>query len=576
MANDKIVYELSNDVESSPNIFVRKDWVTILDNNSQNYSSNQLTISTSAISNSSKFASFREGYLSVPLLLTLSSAAVGQTQATAFTPDVSANSADYSLGLKNWFGHIFHSMSVDLNGSTIIQTTPFSSLWNSFKLMTTLSWNDVITQGSSIGFFPDTATAFAFSGSSYNVNGVGTSNNQNLTTASAVVAGAFNDYQVGNVGFVKRQQYINYDPEANMGTTATDLSFAQLLDSTALKTAYKSYISSKVKGVVTSGAVTTAGIFQVSVMANIQLKHLHDFFNKISLMKGLFFNIVLNLNNTSVAFTIASSAFSAATVTSALGGVCPLMLSSAASSNGNSGLPAGNYIASIAVGSKCLNSQQLSLSNMTTGTLGNQVTLNLPLYTFAPVFESAYLSSPVKTITYSDIYNYIQYNVASQNTYNFLATNGIAKILSVTVLPFFTASANGGILPIQSPFDTAAATTSPLCLQGNFNIQLSGQNLLYNTQLYSYQQYLQQLVGANSINGSQIDGLCSSLIGQLDFETLYNFYYVRADRALGVEASVPKSVAITGQNLSKLAIDLYCFIEYEQSIQVDVLTAQRL
>ena len=576
MANDKIVYELSNDVEGAPSIFVRKDYVSLLDNNAQNYSSNQLTISTSSISNSSKYASFREGFLSVPLLLTLSSGAIGQTQSVAYTPDVSANSSDYSLGLKNWFGHIFHSMSVDVNGSTIIQTTPFSSLWNCFKLMTTLSWNDVTTQGSSIGFFPDTSTSFAFSGSSYNVNGVGTSNNQNLTTASAVVTGAFNDYQVGNVGFVKRQQYINYDPEAPMGTTTTDLSFAQILDATALKTAYKSYISSKVKGVVTTGAVSTAGIFQVSVMANIYLKHIHDFFNKIPLMKGAFFNIVINLNNTSVAFTVASSAISATTVTSALGGVNPLMLASMAASNGNSGLPNGNYIASIAVGSKCLNSQQLALSNMTTGTLANQVSLNLPLYTFAPVFESAYLSQPVKTIVYSDIYNYIQYNVASQNTYNFLATNGIANILSILILPYFTSSANGGLLPIQSPFDTAAATTSPLCLQGNFNIQLSGQNLLYNTQRFVYEEYIQQLVGANSINGSQIDGLTSSLIGQLDFETLYNYYYVRADRALGVEASVPKSVAITGQNLSKLAVDLYCFIEYQQSIQMDALTGQRL
>jgi len=576
--NDKLVYEMSNDVEGMPSIFVRKDWVSILDNNNSNYSSNQLTISTSAISNSNKYASYREGYLSVPLLLTLTNSAIGVT-GSAFPPATAATSADYSLGLKNWFGHIFHSISVDMNGTTIIQTTPFTSLWNCFRLMTTFSWNDVLTQGASIGFFPDVATSFAFSSSNYNANGVGTTNNQNVL-GLGVVSGAFNDYYVGNSGFVRRQQYINFDPDALTGLATNDQTYSTLLDATNCQTAYKSYVSTKVNGAAASGSITTSGVFQISVMANIYLRHLHPFFDKIPLMKGAFFNIVCNINNSSVQFTGTQSSgttFSAVSVQSALGGVNPLMIASGFTNNGNFALPSGTYIASVAVGSRVLNASQLALSNITTGKLATSVSLNIPLYSFAPVFESAYLSNPVKSIVYSDIYNYIQYNIASGNTYNFLATSGLANVLSVLVLPYLTTTSNGGVVsPLQSPFDTAGATTSPLCLQGNFNIQLSGQNLLYNTQKFTYEEFLQQLAGCNSINGNQIDGLCSSLVNQLEFETLYNYYYVRADRMLEVERSVPKSVTITGQNLSKLAVDLYVFCEYQQSIQVDILTGQRI
>jgi hypothetical protein len=51
---DKLVFDLSQEVEGSPNVFVRKDWINILDNQNQNYSNNQSIIDTSQLSNSNK------------------------------------------------------------------------------------------------------------------------------------------------------------------------------------------------------------------------------------------------------------------------------------------------------------------------------------------------------------------------------------------------------------------------------------------------------------------------------------------------------------------------------------------
>jgi len=167
--------------------------------------------------------------------------------------------------------------------------------------------------------------------------------------------------------------------------------------------------------------------------------------------------------------------------------------------------------------------------------------------------------------------------VAAGAQFNNLITNGIANISKVLVLPYFTTAANGAVNPLYSPFDAAGTgVTSPLCLLTNFQVVVSGQNALYNTQKYSYQQFIEQLSGCNSINGDQTDGLTSSLISLLDFETAYNYYYVDVSRMLEIEKSVPKSVSVQGQNLSAKAIDLIVFIAYKQSLKVDVLTGSRV
>jgi hypothetical protein len=104
MSCDKLVYDLSQEVEGSPNVFIRKDWINILDNQNQNYQSNQSIIDTSQISNSNKYISYREAYLAVPLLLSVvAPAGVVGSSVVDFTQD-----CDYAIGLKNWFGQIIH------------------------------------------------------------------------------------------------------------------------------------------------------------------------------------------------------------------------------------------------------------------------------------------------------------------------------------------------------------------------------------------------------------------------------------------------------------------------------------
>ncbi len=800
--SDKLVFDLAQEIEGSPNVFVRKDWVNILDNQNQNYNNNQSVLDTSQLSNSNKYMSYREAYLSVPFLITLGqvgtevinvnlATAAGPANATGIVPadpDLSIG-GDYILGLKNWFGQIIHSFSLDYNGTTVCQQTPYINIWNSFKLITSLSLNDVSTQGATIGFYPDNPVSWAMvptpisvnapadnTGnylSGYSTSGNGTVNNNNAIASQMAIFGigaasntGGNCFSVVNDGIYKRQQLINFDQNSLTGAPVNISFAASAAVTTPISTGpyssmlvsglipgglstqqvyfsntWKSYISSR----TLAGTSLTAGTqyLQYSIVGTIYLKHVHSFFNMCPLLKGVFMKITMNLNNTTSTITSVTNyaAVAAGTigtmtpqalfclaVSNPLGGTNPIMMASGAQNtyaggqaaqftlpninlsnwvtgtagtqslmasttpviasgavgSGAGGVlsiatintqnlfgtaanaitlgtyanpyqgggqvaaanittPAGGrylfpqtqvgytgnqtsgtaliniqYRVNISVGAVCLD-QTLANTYKSQGTLSKSVYLYIPSYTFNPIFEQSYLSSPIKQIKYTDVYQYQVLNVATGANFNNLLTNGIANIKSVLVLPFFSTSSGNSVtfsagtngvlkntygqipniagptlgfaaqtnnsntgfaqgVPVwQSPFDPAGSgPTSPLCTLTNFNVQISGQNAIYNIEKYNFEQFNNQLYGQNAVNGGLTDGITSSLIDRQAFDMEYCYYYVNVERMLPVEQSVPKSVQILGQNYSSRALDLYCFIEYGNEISIDALTGARV
>ena len=71
MSGDALVYDFANTTDSQSSVFLKKNWLSIIDDNTTNYAGNQVTINTSAISNSNRYCDFRQGYLQIPLLYTL-------------------------------------------------------------------------------------------------------------------------------------------------------------------------------------------------------------------------------------------------------------------------------------------------------------------------------------------------------------------------------------------------------------------------------------------------------------------------------------------------------------------------
>lgn len=631
--SDKLVFDLAQEIEGSPNVFIRKDWLNILDNQNQNYNNNQSVLDTSQLSNSNKYMSYREAYLLIPFVVTVTTAGNPTTNTNppalatgGFRPLTTDYAADYCVGLKNWFGQIIHSFTLDYNGTTIIQQTPYINMWNSFKLMTSLSLSDIQTQGATIGFYPDDSSSWIFNLVD-GVSGNGVCNNTNYVLSDhPFTAGAFNSFRadLGNRGFVERQTLINFDALASSGTGST---YATLITGGAnaegacssLNLLWKSYISKRQNQLTASN---TAGYIQYSIVATVYLKHIHSFFNMCPLLKGVFMKMTMNLNNTTTAFTTTSQSagtgtiitpgpLKATSVSNPLGGVNPLMIASGrtfdiitgagatsqARSNGgislfpyagqlSGGAGAASivqpYLMNISVGATCLDQTVSGLIGGSQGSLSRSVYLYIPSYTFNPVFEQAYLSSPVKQIKYTDVYQYQILRVEGNGMINNLLTNGIANVKSILVLPFFSSTAgNHGFLtgtPVwQSPFDPAGTgPTSPMSWITNFNVQVSGQNAIYNLEKYNFEQFNNQLYGQNAVNGGLTDGLTSGLIDRQDFDMCYCYYYLNIERMLPVEQSVPKSIQLIGQNLSSRTMDYLCFIEYGCEIAIDALTGSRV
>jgi len=437
-----------------------------------------------------------------------------------------------------------------------------------------MSYQDCISQGASIGFWPDTAESTGYT-QQYTPSGCGVTNNRNGFTPGYVTGAGFSTTgSAYNEGMYKRQSFWNFDPQGIMAGSA--LPYTALVTTDTLNLVWKSYIFNKADG--NGGA--TLGVWQANITAQIYLRHFSSFFANVPLLKGVFFRLSLFVNQPTVNFTVgAGPAYTVCTVNSPLGGISPLMLASMEAGQGARTMTAGQYALNLSVGQYCLNPAQAQIGGVGTGRLGRNCQLIVPSYVFNPVYESSFLSSELKKISFEGTYNFNVPNIAPSMTFTSLLTNGISNQKSLLIVPFFSAATNGNqqLLPIQSPFSSAGGgTTSPFAYLGNFQAQISGANVLYNQNQYLSTFFLQQFYGVNAVNAGLTDGLTSGLISRNAWETSYTYWYLDTSRMLPVEESVPKSVQITGQNLSTRSLDLYCFVTFGQEITVSVLSGARV
>jgi len=493
-------------------------------------------------------------------------------------------------------------MLLDYAGTTIIQNTPLCGLFSTFTLMTSLSRSDVETLGPTIGFYPDSVN-FCYNKLA-TPDGVGSCNNSKVV-AQGNLKNTVGSSEFSNPGIQERWSRLMIDPNGQSGQTGTK--FDVIVDANNMDQLYRSRVSaysqygsgsSAVPGTTLNG--TAYVVFQIQ--AFIYLRHLHSFFSQIPLLKGVFFRLTLNLNQPIVTLNSDGGTMSISEIISPLGGVSPIMIASQSPRQtsvetietqtvDSLGIQSQQFWGlnlnalssmrvTLNVGNKIIDNTQNQACLQAKTNLNQSCFLNVPLFTFNPAFESAYLSRPTKTIVYSDLY---QYTTPIQPTgqFNFLITNGISNIKSVLILPM--ESKIEGITPVYppfwSPFDTCGGgTTAPLggSTLTNFNVVIAGQNMIYNQVTRSYEEFNNQLYGVNAVNAGLTDGLTSGLVDYWSFLQQYGYYYVNCARQLPIDEAVPKSCSIQGTNNSKLSLQFYVFIEYGVQVNVDVLTGARV
>ena len=102
---------------------------------------------------------------------------------------------------------------------------------------------------------------------------------------------------------------------------------------------------------------------------------------------------------------------------------------------------------------------------------------------------------------------------------------------------------------------------------------MAGVNISQVSYQYTYETFIQQLRGINAINGGLMDGLSSGIISKSMFENNYRFYVFDLSR-VSKDDKNPKSINIIGTNNTSVAMDLYVFVEYKKSLNINVETGE--
>jgi hypothetical protein len=425
---------------------------------------------------------------------------------------------------------------------------------------------------------------------------------------------------------------LNFSLVANDGTASTQRGSNQgfllgangvALANPTSNSAYASVFMAAVQATATSRAVIFPAI--------VRLKDVCDFFAKCPLLKGSTMRFYMNTNQVQFmtqsfdtvqvipavidgTTTITPGSMGLVSQPTILGGgqTCPVMVASADIGQGSENLGgAGGAATNTAI----LHTLSIARTQFTAAVpypaaAGNpgggtitaatytapitSVRLYCPAYTFAPLAEARYLSlAPTKKIVYNDIFQYTVPSTAltAGQTFSVLVTNGIPNLRSIVAMGFIqaptaTAAGNGvtsgagiyastAVGTLQSPFSSSGGSPDPIIIQ-NFQIQVSGKNLFINQLYYDYEQFVEQLVSSNQLNGSLTTSWGSGQISQMDFQRLYRYYYGNVSRHLPSEDGVSKSIQLLGQIASGVAPTMLVFCEFEKEIVVDVRSGMRI
>lgn len=617
---DSLIFSESVDTESSEPIMMDKQWLYVNDNNAQSYTG-QIVLDTTSLSNSGAYMGWNESFLAIPLIL--------QMQGSANLPVTSP--LDWALGMKSGFWQILHSMSVEFNNGSVVQTSNFLNVFSSFKCLTSWSDADIRNWGAVCGFCPDTASSWLYNSAAnaatnfLSPNGTGFCNNRNayysgqvLTTAAILglttPATTFADskQQCVNLGFLQRQKWLVFGivPPAGTYGTLNASGDGASNKATLLAGVPVGTTSAGLNAIFQSYVQNTAQNRAIIFDAVIRMKDVCDFFNKCPLLKGSTMRIYLNTNQTyftlnayghtiSAAGVVIPGNLSLATTPIILGGgqTNPIMVASADLGQGMMGAAiesTGMVVAGVAA--LATYTIQVALSIVTTQFSGmtsysapvKSVRLYCPAYTMTPQAEARYLAmSPTKKIVYNDFFQYT-IPALTPTTFNTLVSNGLPNLRSVLVVPTIDRTGNGTATAasanytaittssLLSPFSSTGGTPDPIAI-ANFQIQVSGKNAFIQNEQYDYEQFTNQLVSSNQLNGSLTTSLGSGQIGFSDFEQLYRYYYFNAARGSPQDMGVSKSVQVQGElKTSAASVSLLVFLEFERSIVVNVASGQRV
>ena len=577
-------------------------WNYINDINGGVYSGSGLSLvqfDLSSIYNSSVLVDPAKMYITVPI--TLVSAYTSNNTVPVLVDPTSATSAFATAGLKCGYWNMVHGADLIVAGKTIEQYQPNINTYINFKMLSSMSQDDLKTYGTSLGMgecldnpqsikfattVNQTAGAqLAYPGTTVSALGAGFVGGNGITNNIPFGLSAPNGGDQGALGLQGTGAYNNgfysrlkkysdvtfgsytslFGASATTGANATTIMTEQ-----QCANEFKPYF--KIVGASLSQYMVT---YDVAV---IRMCDLFDSMKSMCLMKK-WDGIVRLYFNTGVvgsALTTGGKMITSGSSTT-FTNTCPILQSALLTIPTVTGVVSGIFIGKATSTSVF----GINLANSGASHAMTSCRMYYPQIALKPEKLIPYISeNRAKKICFTSVLYNAFNSISSSATFSALVQSGVTGIRGILIVPFVSGTINGTVLTaaatnvttfaqIQSPFDTAPATSAPISLT-NLQVSVGGVNQLSNVLNYTYENFLEQVSLYEKINGADI-GLSCGLINQQYWDTSRS-YYVDLSRGSISDNLSPRNVNITFNNNSNVTIDVMVFTEYFKEMIVDVET----
>ncbi|KAG3233977.1 hypothetical protein PI124_g20964 [Phytophthora idaei] len=541
--SDQYLYQssLKSDPETKASSSKRTPFV--IDLNQGSYQNGVITIdATTQLNGSEGFASLRDAYIMLPYKVSMKNGGNDQT--------LPANRLCTTLKYGNW--NVIDSMSLELNGKTIVSMADYKLFWNNVRAQTGYSPQYVEKHGAESFLFPAAAQSVLYDAAAATVGDV-YSNNTAFTNSLGVQAQG--RATIPNDGFVRRLL-------SNPPTSGTD--FFTSWPSVGGASASTTISNQTARGAFVSGVATANRIIGTwNYLLKVKLTDLHPIFRELDLMANPQIRLRFRVNQgTSVVAVDASKNMSLTSTTLASGNTCPVMIACAATGNPMAGVLAASAGFSISWGAARLYVPFVHLEN-----------------------PQAIISKPVKKVRYNGCYAqwcYQRAGIGKQSTqFNFSfdlqLSASVKNAKYVVVLPFaeqtssFTTTA---VQEFQSPFDSDPWTLQPGSSIRNFNVRIGSSQVFDISRDYDFYHFTNEIAKIGAINGDLTPELVNGL---LDYQTwsLSNHMLI-ADVSRLTEKDIPQSIQIQGTNAGCQGVNLLVLVISEQELSYDRLTGEVL
>jgi hypothetical protein len=541
---DQYTLQKSLQEDSDDYNFQNKQFTYVSDSNSGSYNQGgQVVIELSQVANNNKWLDTNQSYISVPLVTTLF-AAEGEF------PDSPENA--FAVSLKNGHTSLISSLQVECTNNSVVSVTSYSNVMMHHKLITSMSREDELNYGSSIGFAKDSVDSISYEATP-STKGLGECNNSIKSSVFNPTSG-YGKSDSENKGRLERMKTSSYDPSMT-GESVSSLAATG-----------KPYCQRVGKNLINYYSI-----------GHVPMSLLSDFLAEFPLCKNMFLKLTINFNsNCSTTMNVNDEGQYTSVSSSSQNGVVPFMISPTGQGNGlniGGANPVKKLELSMGIARNQINGSGQVFSHPTLSSCRAYCCM----YDMTPQAESMYLAKiPTKLIKYNDFLSFQTLNIGVGANFNQILTNSIAKGRRLIGVPMIaaaynTAGSSGTIAPMNSPFTSSPNTTSASPLT-NFNVMLSGTNLYQQNLNYSSEHFIQE-IRSQSLNGCLSLGMSSGLISQLEYEAGYRFIVSDISRSPSKASdNVSKSVQVIGTNSGKYPIDIFWFLEFSREVEIDIAT----